>query len=535
MRKYIVFFLILIGIISLGYKLYYVDFSQPFLTGDDVFFALRAIAISQGDFAQSPVKAQGWPLFIAPFFMLTNSENFLDYTNIQRGIALTLSSVSIFAAYLLGRKFFDEKYSLVMATLFAFIPRLNQQAQMALSEPLYILVFIGMFYFILNKDPDKKIFVAFFLAGILWWVRINGLLVILPLLLIYFVLYWKSKNFFRNYLLGITIFFVVISPILLERYTQYGDPLYFSETYNEDYGYSFNELMNGEISTGELLQTTVKGMSKVMHENSYPFLIFTYPIGMILSLRILNDKFYKTTWILLLGTLIPLVFVLGGGVQSRWIFFTFPILIIFSTLAVKEILNNKRSYFHSKLRTKKILLISFFITVVLSSGVFAHGFDKYGLPPKVHTLVNEEIEFTRLMVGLDGKTYWPNAEMEFIVLGAIETSDGGFKNFKINRYKDFHYNIEDTRSFYTGHFELLSIEASTLAEVINNGRENGLKYLVITEDNYGFDFLKDVYENESKYPYLIKKFDSYDLGFEKYKVKAFEINFDEFELYVHGG
>ena len=534
MRKYIVFFLILIGIISLSYKLYYVDFSQPFF-GDNTFYALRAIAISQGDFAQTPHQAQGWPLFIAPFFMLTNSENFLDYTNIQRGITFTLSSVSIFAAYLLGRKFFDEKYSLVMATLFAFIPRFNQQAQFALSEPLYVLVFIGMFYFILNKNPDKKIFVAFFLAGILWWIRMEGLVVILPLSLIYFVLYWKSKNLLRNYLLGITIFFVVISPILLERYTQYDDPLYYSELHQEfNIGY-FNKLMSGEVSTGEFLQTIVKGMSKAMYKNSYPFLIFTFPIGMILLLRILNDKFYKATWILLLGTLIPLAFILGAHGESRYVFFTVPILIIFSTLAVKEILDNKRSYFHSKLRTKKILLISFFITVVLSSGVFAHGFGKYGLPPEDHALLNEEIEFVRLMVGLDEKTYWPNAKRGFIILGAIETSDGGFKNFKINQYKGFFSNIEDIRSFYTGHFELLSIEASTLAEVINNGRENGLKYLVITEDNYGFDFLKDVYENESKYPYLIKKFDSYDLGFEKYKVKAFEINFDEFELYVHGG
>lgn len=534
MRKYIVFFLILIGIISLGYKLYYVDFSQQFLD-DNLFFALRAIAIGQGDFAQSPYKTQGWPLFIAPFFMLTNSENFLDYTNIQRGIAFTLSSVSIFAAYLLGRKFFDEKYSLVMAALFAFIPRFNRQAELAYSEPLYNLVFIGMFYFILNKNLDKKIFLAFFLIGILWWIRINGLLVILPLSLIYFVLYWKSKNFLRNYLLGITIFFIIISPILLERYTQYGDPLYFGTfTKGKDTDY-FNKFMSGEVSTGEFLQTTVKGMSIAMYKNSYPFLIFTYPIGMILSLRILNDKFYKATWILLLGTLIPLVPFLGEHANSRYIFFTILILIIFSTLAVKEILDNKRSYFHSKLRTKKILLISFFIIVVLSSGVFAYGFGKYGLPPDDHTLLKERIEFGRFMVGLDGKTYWPNAKDEFITLGAIETSDGGFKNFKINRYKDVHYTIEDTRSFYTGHFELLSIEASTLAEVINNGRENGLKYLVITEYNYGFDFLKDVYENESKYPYLIKKFDSYDLGFEKFEAKAFEINFDEFELYVHGG
>ena len=41
-------------------------------------------------------------------------------------------------------------------------------------------------------------------------------------------------------------------------------------------------------------------------------------------------------------------------------------------------------------------------------------------------------------------------------------------------------------------------------------------------------FLSDLYSNEENYPYMIKVFDSNDLGYKKFKVKVFEIDYEKY-------
>ena len=71
-KKKIVTWLIIIGICSIGFKLYLVNFSVP-ETGDSWIYILRAIANSQGNYAETPEKTQGWNLFLSPFFLLIDS------------------------------------------------------------------------------------------------------------------------------------------------------------------------------------------------------------------------------------------------------------------------------------------------------------------------------------------------------------------------------------------------------------------------------------------------------------------------------
>ena len=92
--KKIIVCLIIIGLISLGLKLSLVDFSIP-IQSDALEYALHANAISEGQFLQHPQRHSGWPLLIAPFFSLVNSENFLDYSNIVRILSIGVSTVTI--------------------------------------------------------------------------------------------------------------------------------------------------------------------------------------------------------------------------------------------------------------------------------------------------------------------------------------------------------------------------------------------------------------------------------------------------------
>ena len=139
--KNIVFLLIIIGIISLGLKLYTIDFSV-YPVEDTYGYVLRAIAHNNGDFSEHPRKTLGWSIAISPFYNFYNSDIFLDYVNIVRALSIGISLFTIYPMYLLARKFFDQKYSLCAVSFLAFEPHLNHNSGQGLSEPLYILLFI---------------------------------------------------------------------------------------------------------------------------------------------------------------------------------------------------------------------------------------------------------------------------------------------------------------------------------------------------------------------------------------------------------
>ena len=107
-KRNIVLFLIIIGTISLLFKLLTVDFSLPF-RGDNMIYTLEALQYSQGDYFISQKTNPGWPLFISPFLSLFNSDNFLDYSNLVRGLSLSIMTFTILPMYLLARKFFNQK------------------------------------------------------------------------------------------------------------------------------------------------------------------------------------------------------------------------------------------------------------------------------------------------------------------------------------------------------------------------------------------------------------------------------------------
>ena len=131
-KKNIILFLIIIAVISLGLKLYTVDFTV--LPEEDTFgYVLRGMAHNNGDFTEHPRKTLGWSIFISPFFHMTDSNNFLDYVNIARVLGLVISIIAIIPMYLLSRKFFDAKYSICAAGLFAFEPHLNYNAGAAFA------------------------------------------------------------------------------------------------------------------------------------------------------------------------------------------------------------------------------------------------------------------------------------------------------------------------------------------------------------------------------------------------------------------
>lgn len=146
-------------------------------------------------------------------------------------------------------------------------------------------------------------------------------------------------------------------------------------------------------------------------------------------------------------------------------------------------------------------------------------------------LEKEKIMFSEMLVNnFSGKfietgynaIYLPNANLQVsseplksLKLSLI-TGDPEFKNMPIGAY-----NTE--------------LSANSLSELIQLSKTYEIDYIVIGKENVvHYPFLKGVYDNESKYPYLVKIFDSKNSGYHKFMVKVFKIDFDKFDKEISG-
>jgi len=98
----------------------------------------------------------GWPTFLSVFFYFFNSENFLDYMDLQRHITIIISVTTIIPVYILCRKFCGNALSLFGATLFVFQPRIIENSLLGITEPLFILLELTC----IKVDPDEYVCAA---------------------------------------------------------------------------------------------------------------------------------------------------------------------------------------------------------------------------------------------------------------------------------------------------------------------------------------------------------------------------------------
>ena len=71
-------------------------------------------------------------------------------------------------------------------------------------------------------------------------------------------------------------------------------------------------------------------------------------------------------------------------------------------------------------------------------------------------------------------------------------------------------------------------EYDSLNEFIDYGKNEGLTHIVTDENENRQQFLRDVFYNEKKFPYLTKIYDSSEQGYD-YHHKIFRIDYEKFE------
>ncbi len=542
--KYVFITLASIISISLILKLYTTDFSIPVFS-DNLSYALSAIAHTNGDFSQSSHRGIGWSIFVAIFYSFINSENFLVYSNTIKIISLAVASSTVFLVYLLGRKFFDQRYSLVAAGLFAFIPHLNYNSGFGLTEPLYHLTLITAFYFAINKNT-KFIIPSLLLVGILWWIKLNEIFPLIILIIIYFVTKRNSSNLYRNLFIGILIFLAVISPMLYDRYEQFGDPFFFGYSPYIFTG-SWEKIISIEVGHGQENQATtafdfidenglvsffqtfflngIYNVLSILWKISFPYLFILIPFGIIFSFRAFDQdkKLILANWLFIILSLGSLILVFSLIPDQRHLYFIFPFLIIFCTIPIQRVTEYGLSTFSFSQKQKSIFLVIVVSIVLVLSVWFTLRYDVSD-----PLLENEKYEFANYVLkNLDGHSLREfGSSLDYLSLVYVENSPNNFKNCKVEYNKEL-CQYDKNRSF----FDTITITGNSIEEIVTKGEAYDLKYIIANKEKNDFHgFIDDIYHQEEKYPYLKKIFDSSNQGFEKLKIKVFEIDYKKFHI-----
>jgi hypothetical protein len=347
-------------------------------------------------------------------------------------------------------------------------------------------------------------YITFGIIGIISIVRYEGVLLFVPISLLYFYRYKFSKKIILKYFIAVTVFLLIViswGTMKIDLTGRDGiishvsaGPIYYSNVIND------NQDPNSVIIN--FLKTGITNMFKFLGLSTLPLLTFLIPLGIytMISKRKLSDFLILFSIIIVL--LIPAFYAYSRNFQEvRYLLPIFPIFCLFSIYFIKNITE--------KIKYKKLFLILISI-LVISSTV---GFIEYKNSDDVNQVEAYEVakEITKLTKVI---TYY---------------SQGGYlDNTKIIEVNEFPILRKDLSSSIIA---IYPDNHETLQEYISNNKENGLEYVIVDKGDWRSKFLDDVFQNEESYPYLHKIFDSKDIGYKNYHAKIFRINFDEFNTF----
>ena len=495
--------LLLIGIISYLVRDYYFE-PEVFLTFDSLGYFFYATDITVlGHLPENYTLANNfWPIFLSLFFSLFQFENTIQYMDLQKNLAMILSTITIIPVYFLARKFVEPKYSIVAAIIFTFEPRLIQNSITGIVEPFFILLgTLTLLFFLSSKK--KLVYLSFVFAALTAITRGEGQILFFVISLMFFVRFRKEKLVIPSYLIALMIFVLIISPMMLYQMEIQGtDSIFGRATTTISYHIKDPSETNGE-SGFPFFITGVENFSKFFVWALIPIFIFFVPIGIFYLFK--NPDFKKLTLILGgIGLFIPAFYAYSIPLlDTRYFFMIYPIFCIISVFAVKKI----SSYF----KKENIIISLIIIGVIFSSIIFLElnsdeGFQKFEAGQIAKEVINEP----KIM-----NSFYP--EDHYLESAFLPEKWRDFEDLFLGKRIDGSYIRHSISSPIT----TISTEGYfSIEDFINENKE--LTHIYVDGGKERSKFIVDIFENENQYKFLIKEYDSKELGFD-YHVKIFRI------------
>jgi len=461
------------------------------------------------------VPNNGWPTFLSIFFSIFNSDNFLHSMDLQRYLTITISVITIIPVFVLCRRFCGNALSLLGTVFFIFQPRIIENSLLGITEPLFILLTVSCLVLFLQDNLKLK-YLSFAFLALTCLVRYEAIVLILPLSFLFLFKNRKNKMIVPKFLLAISIFAMILLPMLFLRIDTIGYDVVFSHSADAVGSYTSGKKI---IHVGESMLSLVKSVGLAV----FPIFFIFVPLGIYGFFR--NRSFDKYVVLLFLAFLsLPIIYVsIREITEPRFLFSLFPILSLFSIYTVKEIIG--------KFNQTKLIIIIIGVLVLVLSIVFLeytqidyeHELEAYQIGFEVHkrtSVINEYLPEGKYIHGKDD-VFWNLGT--FPVLSS--ETERKVKTIKTYDYNTCQKEKPKDREFKTGCREY---DYTSLNEFIEFGREQGLTHITVDNNPNRPEFLKDVFYNEEKMPYLTKIYDSSEHGYE-YHVKIFSINYEKFE------
>ena len=509
----------IIGIVGLVIRFYYFPYDIPF-TYDALDYFSYAMSMSQtGQFPNNWVLVNnGWPSLVSFFFMNLNSENFIDYVHTQRILSIIISVLTIIPIYLIAKKFFDKTWSIIATALFVFNPKIIENSLLGVTESLYLfLITIGLFL-LLSKN-SLHAYISFIIIALVSITRYEGLLLLIPFSIIFFIKFKNEKKIIFKYILALLLFLLIIIPVGALRMESSGQDGFISH-YTAGLIYVSDDLVEGTEEDEEwiiegqnnipiFLKNGIYGFIKALGLLLIPFSIFLIPASLII---IFTKKYQKkidlkvSSIILLTGIMcIPAFYAFGRNIDDpRFIFVFLPFLCILSIPILKDI--------QEKINKKRIFSICF-IGVIIIGGTMIMEYQKtdYENEREVYQIIKYVIENTDGVNAISPESrYFKTAEIEhkWPNISNLEVSDSGHVSREINR--------------------IFAEDFKTLNELLIESKKIGITHLIVDGKDSRPDFLNSIYQNDENYPFLERIYDSTEHGLE-YHVKIYLINYEHFE------
>ena len=533
-----IFFLIALGISALGIRLYFFPYDVPLFSDATGYFwyAMDMSILNQLPPGHSLVN-NGWPSFLSVIFQLMDSDNFLDYHNVQRFVGTIFSVATIVPVYVLCSRYFKKSYSLLGATLFIVDPRLIQNSFLGTPESIYIFLMATLLCLFLS-DNFKKIYLAFGIAALLALARYEGLLMIIPLSAVFFVRYRKQKKDLIKYAICISIFILILTSMAYLRNETMGQDGFVSHISAGPVYYQASIQENDSTLTDFLYLGSIN-LIKYLGWAQIPSFIIFIPLGVLFLFRSLDYK--KITIILsILIMLIPAFYGYSRGFQElKYLYVLYPIFCILACFTFK--------IFLEKFHRKNLIFCMIIVGLILSSLVFVDWKSMDNEHQREAFQIMSEISDKNMKIntdfGKDGNEliflHWTrlqnvesfptlkNSLPEIVIKYAsmpgglesrsIEMRDineyGGWENrIDINNFEDY----------------LTLLKKQKLTHLILDGEHNTPLF---TNEELASD-LKYIFKNEEDYPFLIKEYDSKENGY-KYHLKLFRIDYDSYDQWLN--
>ena len=522
-KKNIILYLVLILTFGLGLRFYYFPYDVPIVT--DGFFsfvyAMQTVFDSSLPIGYTTTNS-GWSNFLSLFFIFSDTSDPLHLMDIQRTLSIILSTITVIPAFFIFRRFVGVRWALFGSFLLSVEPWLLLISLEGINYSLYFFLFVLTISLFLKKT-NVSLLLSFACIACATLVRYEGLLLLIPLSIMYFLKFKDKKSIIR-FLGMIFIFMIILMPTAALRIQATENICYesfFGVICGEDG--IFEKVLSGPyfiekyfISESPVLGDpahektdkpmfdhfifiSINNFVKFLGYSTIPF--FAFFILFSLGLIIKNRTFWKFDWdkkmILLTAgiMLLPAIYAYGRGIEEvRYVLVAIPLICILS-IYWTNIISEKIS------RDKKIIVI-LVILVLISSVIFIEFNKRDSVLDRESYLISEKIiEITDVT-----NTFNKNGYIKTAVL--------------TSNWPDLLEPDESGKLIHMFH-KILSEDFGDIEHLITESRKDGLQYVVIDENTRLFaDFRK----NPSEYPYLDKVFDSDDYDFINH-FRIYKINY----------